>query len=98
MPNKCAAFSRVIVFPTAKSVQALLNSNSTFRDQIAQMCAFSSTDKLEALTTGLLGVWNGTDKNSISLQDIIEGLLAINPHFIKGLQDQVSQTAENILT
>lgn len=98
MPVRCTAFSHVIVFSTAKSVQALLKSNKPFLDEIVKMCAFSSTDKLEALATVLLGVWDGTDKNNISLQDIIDRCFAINPHFIKGLQNQVSQQVENILT
>jgi len=98
IPATIIDFTKVIIFPTATSVNNLIKTNGLLKDELTNMCAISNpaADKLEALCTILLGVWDSTDKQEITLTNLLNKCYEINPNYIKGLINQVSADLANI--
>lgn len=92
IPDRIKEIVNVIHFETGKSISSLIRNNSIFKEELSKMCALRnpSTDKLETLGTIILGAWDSTDKNEISLRYILDRCHQQNPTYIKGQQGDIS--------
>ena len=99
MPDDLKAFTVVNHFETATSINNLIRNNSQLKDALINMCALTdpATDKLDTLGSILLAAWDGTDKNKVSLKDLLDKSRGLNPNYIKGQANQISEKLSGIL-
>jgi hypothetical protein len=99
-PDDIRDLVEVVNFRTATSLNNLIRDNAMIRAELIKMCALDkpSGDKLNTLAAILLGAWDSTDKNKISLEEILDRCYNINPHYIKGFSKRISKGLEKVLT
>jgi hypothetical protein len=99
IPKSIENFTKIIHFPTANSISSLIHGNIAFKKVLIDVCAISnpSHDKLEALATIILGVWDASSKNKVSLESILSSCHNLNPNYIKGFSNRISAQLARIL-
>lgn len=100
MPDELRGVATVLHFQNASSINNLIRENTEVRDVLRNMCALSnpSSDKLDTLGSIILGVWSSVDQKQTPLAEILEKCVRQNPHYIRGLQDNISQRLTNIFS
>ena len=91
-------FVNVLQYDTETSINSLVRKNAMLKQELVKMCALTNPDldKLEALGTILLGVWDGAEKKQISLNELMDRSHRLNPNYIKGLNNKISSRLEGI--
>jgi hypothetical protein len=99
LPKHISAFTKVVHFETADSINSLIRTNNHFKDELIKMCAISnpSSDKLDALGTIILGAWDATDKKQQSLKILLDRCYNQNPNYIKGFEGRLSEHLNSLL-
>lgn len=89
----------IIHFNAAASINQLIQVNEDFRDAMSNICALTnpSTDKLEAIATIILGVWDASDKTKVTIDQLLKKCYDINPNYIIGFESLLPSNVENIL-
>ena len=100
IPDDVKGIAIVVHFQNASSINNLIRENSEVREALRQMCAFSNpaTDKLDTLGNIILGAWAGVDQQRVSLKEILDKCMRQNPHYIKGLENRLSDKLASILS
>jgi len=85
LPKSLRQHTEVGYFPYSDSIHNLVSQHLEFRQELEKLIAISSPsiDKLEALATAILGVWNGCNKKDISLEVIYAHLEKMSLSFIR---------------
>lgn len=98
LPDKIN-YVKVVHFLGGGSVQSLIIHNEAVREELIKMCALQnpSIDKLETLATIILGSWDGSNKNDVSLDTLLDKCYLQNPHYIKGFDNKISNRLTEIL-
>lgn len=88
----------LVHFETAPSLNSLIRKNPLFREELTRMCALKnpSTNKLEALAAIILGAWDSTDKKKVSLRVILDKCYSLNPHYMRGFNNKISNKLADI--
>lgn len=85
LPKSLLPYTEVVFFPYSDSIHNLVSQHLVFREELKKLIAVNSPpiDKLEALATAILGVWNACNKKDISLEDIYTHLEKMSLSFIR---------------
>ena len=85
-------------FSTDTSIPNLIRTNEIMKEALKRICALQNpaTNKLEALATIILGVWDASDKQSICLSDLKSDCLNINPNYFKGFENEINEKLKAI--
>ena len=80
IPIAISDCTQIFHFPYFPSLNRLLLESPEFKNAIEEISAISSpqNDKLLTLATILLGFWESTEKNNVSLTNIVQAIREIN--------------------
>jgi hypothetical protein len=100
LPEDLHPKPQIIHFSTAETINALLKTNSDFKNVITRICAIKNPnlDKLEVVATILLGVWDASSKTNVRIADFYQGCIHLNPNYIVGSEHVLPLDVESILT
>lgn len=100
IPNEIEAFTEVVYFPTATSINSLLRNNVDFKNKMKKICALSNpyTSTLETVAATLLGVWDAGNKSQVTLKKIKEDCTRQSPNYLIGATGNVSEDILRILS
>ncbi|MFB2838249.1 hypothetical protein [Floridanema evergladense] len=101
LPSEIKLYSQVIYFSYQPNFIKFVKKNSDFREAIVYLSAFENPDpdKMESVATVLLGAWVSSNKNCVSLIDILKKAQGCTPSYIRSfaLEYQLDPELENIL-
>lgn len=99
IPKSIRNHTNVEHFETADSLSKLIVDNAVIRNTLASICALKNPtiDKLVTLGTIILGAWDASNKQRVRIADIIESCLDMNPNYIKGKEQTISEELTNRL-
>ena len=96
MPTKLSKHSSVEPFPWLGSLNAHCIHHLRFKQLAEQLCAFTDTDKVNALVKCILACWAATNKKDIRLSQIINDVRKIGYSYLRSsvpliLRDEVAR-------
>lgn len=100
MPASIRDNAEVIYFASATSINLLLQINPVFRTVIESICALNNPapDKLVSVATIILGAWDGSAKQQVTIAELMDSCYQLNPNFIKGINQILPKSINRILS
>lgn len=101
LPSEIKLYSQVIYFSYQPNFIKFVKENPDFREAIVYLSAFENPDpdKMESVAIVLLGAWVSSNKNCVSLMDILKKAQGCTPSYIRSfaLEYQLDPELKNIL-